>query len=226
MEYLIYVSTLACIYVILAVSLNLLVGYTGIFSFAHAAFYGIGAYASAIVVTKLGVNFLPAIVAAIVITAAVAAAVGVPALRTGGDYFVLACFALQIVTTRVLNNWVDVTGGPYGITGVPRPRIFDFSLSSGLLYFPLAAAFALLVVYACWRLVSSPYGLTLQAIREDELVTQVLGRDVTRVKIAIFAISAGLAAIGGGLYAYYIGVVDPGSFGINEIILLWASVET
>ncbi len=224
MEYLIYVTTLACIYVILASSLNLVVGYSGIFSFAHAAFYGIGAYTAAILTTKLGLNFLPAIVAGIAITAAIGAAVGIPALRTGGDYFILACLAFQLVTTRVFNNWVDVTGGPYGIFGIPRPRILDLSLSSGILYLPLALVCALLVVFACRRLIMSPYGLTLQAIREDEMVAQVLGRDVTLAKIIIFAISGGMAAIAGGLYAYYLGVVDPGSFGIPEIILMWAMI--
>jgi branched-chain amino acid transport system permease protein len=222
MDYLVYLLIVICIYVILTVSLNSLVGEARIFSFAHAAFFGIGAYATSILMVKGGWNFFPALGAAFVVTGCIAAVSGIPALRLGGDYFVLACFALQIIVERILNNWESLTGGPYGLYGIPRPSLFGHVLTDNRSFVLLALAIAGIVVWAYGRWMKSPYGLTIRTLAEDEVVAASMGRDVTRVKVVLFAITAATAALAGGLYAVLYGVVDPTAFGIHVIILLWA----
>jgi branched-chain amino acid transport system permease protein len=222
MNYVVLLLTGLCIYAILTLSLNLLVGYTGIPSFAHGAFFGIGAYMVALAMVRLGVPFLLAVLLAVLGTGVVAALVGVPALRLGGDYFFLACFAIIFIVTRILFNWQDVTNGPYGVYGIPKPSLVSATIGSGLPFLLLSLAALALVLFIIWRLVHSPYGLMLQGIRDDELVVSTLGRDVTRAKVVVFAIAGGLAAVAGGLYATFYGVIDPSAFGVPVIILLWS----
>jgi branched-chain amino acid transport system permease protein len=222
MNYVVLLLTGLCIYAILTLSLNLLVGYTGIPSFAHGAFFGIGAYMVALAMVRLGVPFLLAVLLAVLGTAVIAALVGVPALRLGGDYFFLACFAIIFIVTRILFNWQDVTNGPYGVYGIPKPSFFGATVGSGLPFLLLSLAALALVLFVIWRLVHSPYGLMLQGIRDDELVVSTLGRDVTRAKVVVFAIAGGLAAVTGGLYATFYGVIDPSAFGVPVIVLLWS----
>jgi branched-chain amino acid transport system permease protein len=222
MNYAILLLIGLCIYAILTLSLNLLVGYTGIPSFAHGAFFGIGAYMVALAMVRLGVPFLLAVLLAVIGTGVVAVLVGVPALRLGGDYFFLACFAIIFINTRILFNWQDVTNGPYGVYGIPKPSLFGATIGSGLPFLLLSLAALALVLFVIWRLVDSPYGLMLQGIRDDELVVSTLGRDVTRAKVVVFAIAGGLAAVAGGLYATFYGVIDPSAFGVPVIILLWS----
>ncbi len=222
MDYLIYLVIVICIYVILTISLNSLVGEAGIFSFAHGAFFGIGAYTAAILMVKSGWNFVPAAVAAFVLTTFIAAIAGIPALRLGGDYFVLGCFALQIIVERVLNNWESLTGGPYGLYGIPRPAFFGYVLTSNRAFIVLALFVVALVVWAYRRWMRSPFGLTLRALREDEVVVASMGRDIVWLKVTLFGLAGGTAALAGALYAPLYGVVDPTAFGISLTILLWA----
>ena len=222
MDYLIYLLIVMCVYVILTVSLNSLVGEARIFSFAHAAFFGIGAYTAAILMVKAGWNFIPAAVAAFAVTSIIAALSGIPALRLGGDYFVLACFALQIIVERIFNNWESLTGGPYGLYGIPRPSLFGYVLTNNRIFLLLALMIAGLVIWVYGRWMKSPYGLTLRILGEDEVVAASMGRNLTRLKVTLFAITGGTAALSGALYAVLYGVVDPSAFGIHVIILLWA----
>src|SRR5205823_1301317 len=115
MDYLLTILITACIYAILTLSLNLLVGYTGIPSFAHGAFFGVGAYVVALLLLKLNMPWFAAVLIAVVVTGLIAALVGLPALRLGGDYFFLACFAIIFITVSILFNWRDVTNGAYGL---------------------------------------------------------------------------------------------------------------
>jgi branched-chain amino acid transport system permease protein len=221
-SYLLLILTTICIFAILTVTLNLLVGYTGIPSFAHGAFFGIGAYVVSLAVVKLGLPFLVAILVGVVVTGLIAALVGIPALRLGGDYFFLACFALIFISTRILSNWEDLTNGARGLYGIPRPSLFGQAVGSGLPFLVLSLAALIVVMLVVWRLVHSPYGLTLQAIRDDELAAATLGRNVTLAKVVVFGIGAGLAAVAGGLFATFYGVIEPNSFGVPVIILLFS----
>ena len=208
------------IYTILAVSLNLLVGYAGIFSLAHAAVYGIGAYASALVALKLGLGFWGGLVVAAVAGACAAALVGIPSLRVAGDYYIVASFGLQVVILTVFMNWTDLTNGHAGLAGIPRPRVFGLVIDNPFKYVVLSLALAALTYAICHRLTNSAFGRTLRAVREDEIAAQATGKNVVLVKIVITTISSALGALGGSLYAHYITYINPSSFTLDESIFI------
>jgi branched-chain amino acid transport system permease protein len=212
------------IYTILAVSLNLLVGYAGIFSLAHAAVYGIGAYASALVALKLGLGFWGGLVVAAVAGACAAALVGIPSLRVAGDYYIVASFGLQVVILTVFMNWTDLTNGHAGLAGIPRPRVFGLVIDNPFKYVALALALAALTYAICHRLTNSAFGRTLRAVREDEIAAQAMGKNVVLVKIVITTISSALGALGGSLYAHYITYINPSSFTLDESIFIMSLV--
>ena len=208
------------IYTILAVSLNLLMGYAGIFSLAHAAIYGIGAYASALVALKLGLGFWGGLVVAAVAGACAAALVGIPSLRVAGDYYIVASFGLQVVILTVFMNWTDLTNGHAGLAGIPRPRVFGLVIDNPFKYVVLSLALATLTYAVCRRLTGSAFGRTLRAVREDEIAAQATGKNVVLVKIVITTISSALGALGGSLYAHYITYINPSSFTLDESIFI------
>jgi len=208
------------IYTILAVSLNLLMGYAGIFSLAHAAVYGIGAYASALVALKLGFGFWGGLVVAAVAGACAAALVGIPSLRVAGDYYIVASFGLQVVILTVFMNWTDLTNGHAGLAGIPRPRVFGLVIDNPFKYVALSLALAALTYAICHRLTNSAFGRTLRAVREDEIAAQAMGKNVVLIKIVITTISSALGALGGSLYAHYITYINPSSFTLEESIFI------
>lgn len=212
------------IYTILAVSLNLLVGYAGIFSLAHAAVYGVGAYASALVALKLGLGFWGGLVVAAVAGACAAALVGIPSLRVAGDYYIVASFGLQVVILTVFMNWTDLTNGHAGLAGIPRPRVFGLVIDNPFKYVVLSLALAALTYAVCRRLTGSAFGRMLRAVREDEIAAQATGKNVVLVKIVITTISSALGALGGSLYAHYITYINPSSFTLDESIFITSLV--
>lgn len=208
------------IYSILSVSLNLLVGYTGILSIAHAAFYGVGAYIAALMALKCHSPFLLNLLLGIIGTGILGALIGIPSLRIKDDYFVIATFAFQVIVFSVLNNWVSFTGGPMGLPGIPQPNIFGLKISSHIEFLILVTLLAALVFWISNRVVKSPFGRVLKAIREDEVFAQSFGKNIFAFKLKVFMISAALAAIAGVMYATYISFIDPTSFTIMESIFI------
>ena len=220
MDYFLHILIVIGIYLILVASLNLVWGYAGLLSFAHAAFAGIGAYGTALVLMRLGVNFFASLLLACVLAALLGALLAAATVRLGGDYFILAVLGFQIVVTAVLLNWVELTRGPFGLHGIPKPTLLGHRLSATWEYLVLVAAVAAMVVGIIHRTVSLPFGRILRAIREDEVAVLVLGKDVARAKVIVFAVSSGCAGLAGGLYAHYYTYVDPFLFDIHEAILL------
>ena len=220
MTYLIHILIYIAIYVILAVSLNLLAGYTGILSIAHAGFYGIGAYAGALMAVHFGVNFLLGMAVGMIVAGLVALVVAFPSLRVHDDYLVIATFGFQMILFSIFNNWVSLTKGPLGIPGIPKASIFGFVFDNHVKFLFLSIVFAILIFLFCKTLIQSPFGRVLKAIREDEVFTQSLGKPVTRYKVTAFVLSAMMAAIAGSLYAHYITFIDPTSFTILESIFI------
>jgi len=220
MEYILHILILIGIYIILTLSLNLLVGYTGILSIAHAAFYGVGAYAAALMALKFHSPFLLNIILAIICSAILGALVGIPSLRIKDDYFVIATFAFQVITFSILNNLVTFTGGPMGLPGIPQPVIFGIKFSTHLDFLILVGIFCLFTLWVSNRIVKSPFGRVLKAIREDEVFAQSFGKNVSAYKVIIFMVGAGLAAIAGVMYAAYISFIDPTSFTVMESIFI------
>jgi len=220
MEYLLHIFVLIGIYVILSVSLNLIAGYTGILSIAHAAFYGVGAYVAALMALKLQTPFLSNVFCAIILTGIFGVIVGVPSLRIRDDYFVIATFAFQVITFSVLNNWVSITSGPMGLPAIPQPEIFGWKVSSHWEFLALVGVFAVLAFLVTRRIVESPFGRVLKAIREDEVFALAAGKNVAAYKVLVFVIGAAMAAVAGSLYATYITYIDPTSFTVMESIFI------
>ena len=224
MEYLLHLAILFSIYAILGISLNLVVGYTGLLSVAHAAFYGIGAYATAILLTATGIGFLPSVLIGIVLAAAAALTIGAVLSKFDGDYYALGSLGFCVIVFSVFLNWHDLTRGPLGISGIPRPEIFGLSFSTSAT-FVLLAAVALVGVYLISRfIVNSSFGRVLKAIREDEKAIAVFGYHTLYYKLIIFVISAAMAAVAGSLFAVYITYTDPTTFTVLESVFILAII--
>ncbi len=219
-EYLLHILILIEIYVILSVSLNLIAGYAGLLSIAHAAFFGVGAYVAALMALKLNSPFILNVVCAVILSGLLGAMVGIPSLRIRDDYFVIATFAFQVITFNILNNWVSFTGGPMGLPGIPQVTVFNMRIQSHLEFLLLATIFAALTLWITRKIVQSPFGRVLKAIREDEVFAQAAGKNIIAYKILVFVIGAGMASLGGVLYAHYVSFIDPTSFTVMESIFI------
>jgi len=224
MNYLWHILVMINIYVILASSLNLVAGYTGLLSLCHAAFYGIGAYATTMLMMQTGLGFLPAAAAGVVLTAALSLVIAVPSLRLRGDYFVLATLGFQIIVFGVLYNWVWLTRGPYGIPGIPIPSVLGLEVDTVFLYFVFSGVLAASCLLVIRALIRSPFGRLLRAVRDDEIATAALGKNVPKVKTMAFVIGAAFAAIPGALFAGYMRYIDPTSFTLMEAIFILSIV--
>jgi len=223
-SFLLHLLVLTNTYVILGVSYNLLIGYAGLFSIAHAAFFGVGAYVSMVVVLSLGWPYLVGLVVAVLAAAAVSGLLAFPALRVSGDYLVIASLGFQVIIFNVFMNWESVTGGPAGVSRIPRPGFLGWTVESPLAYGLLSCVMAVGAYLFVRRIVSSPFGRVLRAIREDEVVTQALGKNVTGVKVVVFMVSGGVAATAGSLFAHYTTYINPYFFTLEESILILSVV--
>jgi len=219
-EYIIHILILVGIYGILAISLNLIVGYTGLLSVTHAAFFGIGAYAVGILMTSIGVNFFLAVLLGIIFSCLFALLIGLVMSKFKDDYYALASFGFNIIVFSIFLNWQKLTRGPLGIPGIKRPEIFNFIFSSNLHFLILVLVALLLIYFISHFIVNSSFGRVLKAIREDENTIQVFGYRTLYYKLAIFVIGAGMAAVAGGLFASYITFIDPSSFVLMESIFI------
>ena len=208
------------IYAILALSLNLLVGYTGLPSLCHAAFFGVGAYIASLLVLDANIPFFICIVFGILGTVILSFLISFPSLRLRGDHFVLASLGFQTIVFSVLYNWVEVTEGPFGLAGIPSPSLFNWVLDTPLEYLLFSASAAFLTAILLYWLGQSPFGRVLKAIREDELAAASLGKNVRLFKVSAFAIAAGFAAFAGAIFAGYLRYIDPTGFGLTESVFI------
>lgn len=220
MEYLIHLAILFSIYAILGISLNLVVGYTGLLSTMHAAFYGIGAYTTAILLTQSGVGFLLSVILGIIFTAFVSFLIGTVLSKFDGDYYTLGSFGFNVIIFSIFLNWQSLTKGTFGVPGIPRPELFGIDFSSSLSFLILSLLFLILVYFASRFIVNSSFGRVLKAIREDEKAIQVFGYNTLYFKLAVFVMSAAMAAVAGSLFASYITFIDPFSFTLMESIFI------
>lgn len=224
MEYLIHIAILASIYGVLALSLNLVVGEAGLLSVTQAAFYGIGGYATALLMLNSGVNFFLAAALGMVLSGLIAFLLGVVFSRLSGDYYALGTFGFNIIVYSIMLNWQSVTQGPLGIPGITRPVLFGFQFSDNLSFLILALVALALVYLACRFITRSSFGRVLNAVREDEQATAVFGYSTNYYKLAVFSISAMLAALAGSFFASYITYIDPSSSVLMESILILSMV--
>lgn len=224
MNYIWHVGVMIGLYVLLASSLNLVVGYTGLMSLCHAAFYGIGAYSTTLLMLNAGWNFFPALAAGMLISVLLSLVIGIPALRLRGDYFVLATLGFQIIVFSILYNWTDFTKGSYGIPGIPVPSIGGYEVRTPAQYFWFCWAFVAASLGVIGLIARSPFGRVLKAVRDDEIAAGALGKNVPLLTITAFAIGAAFAAIPGGLFAGYVRFIDPTSFTVMESIFILSIV--
>ena len=218
MNYLLHVCIMIEIYSMLALSLNLLLGFGGLMSLCHAAFYGIGAYTATLLMVNFGLPFIPALVFSVLITGSIALLLSFPALRFRGDTFVLVTLGFQVIIFSILYNWVSLTRGPYGIPGIPRPQIFGIYITDMKDYVILTSLCLVAVFLVLRPIYHSPFGLSLKSLREDEMAAESVGIPAFRLYSTSFCIAGALAAIPGALYATYVTYIDPTSFNLDESI--------
>ncbi len=220
MDYLLHILVIAGIYIILTLSLNLIVGYTGLPALGHAAFSCIGAYTSSLLALNMGLSPWIGLLIGACVAALSGIIIGYPAVRLRGDYLALATFGLGVIVYSIAKNWVSLTRGPMGLPGIPGFSVLGFQLSEIWSYLLLVLFFVIVTVFAIKRIVNSPFGRILRSIREDEIASEALGKDTTRHKLLVFIIGAFFAGIAGSLYAHYITFIDPSSFTVMESITI------
>jgi branched-chain amino acid transport system permease protein len=221
--YFVHLGILICIYAILAASLNIAVGYAGLLNLGHVAFFAIGAYTSALL-TLHGVPFPIAFLAAGVLAAIFGYLLIVATYRLKGDYLALATLGFSFVVGSVLLNWTWLTRGPLGIPGIKKPRLFGLLINTNVKFLLFAAVICAITYFVLARLMKSAYGTALQAMRDDEIGVKVLGKNTFKLKWQSLALSAFFAGIAGSLFAHYITYIDPSSFSLSEIILIFTIV--
>lgn len=200
-------------------SLNLALGYTGLVNFGHVAFYGIGAYTSAILVMH-GIPFIFSLICAVCISSVFGFILTFVTRRLKGDYLALVTLGFSFVIFSVFMNWTEVTRGPMGIPGIPRPDIFGFIIRDNLSYLFLTLIILALVSGFLYVLTRSRYGRLLEAIRDDSLGLEVFGKNIFRLKYQSMMISAAIAGIAGSLYAHYISYIDPSTFFLHDMVII------
>lgn len=224
LAYVLNLATLVCINAVLAITLNFIMGYAGIFSLAHAVFFGVGAYAAANVALHIGPSLLLAVPAAMAAAAVLSLVLALPALRVRGEYFVAASLGLQVLGVTVFAEWKGATGGLGGLIGIPPAQLFGRELSDPAAFLALSVACLVLVIAITSVLLRSSFGRNLQAIRDSESAAHAFGKNVAAIKTLSVVISSALTGIAGALYAFYLGFINVESFMLDNSVLVMAMV--
>ncbi len=224
MEYLTHIFILVSIYSILSLSLNLVTGFTGLVSVTQAAFFGIGAYVTAILMSIYQVNFFVTLPLAMLLSFIISIIIGFILSRFKGDYYVLVTFGFNTIVWSIFINWQSLTRGPLGIPGIVRPEFFGFEFSNNFSFLVLVLVALALVYFVSKFITNSSFGRVLKAIREDEKALQVFGYNTGVFKLMIFAISAALAGLAGSFFASYISFIDPSTFTLTESVFILSIV--
>lgn len=208
------------IYIIVCTGLSLIFGYAGQLSLTQAAFYGIGAYTSAILTTRYGASFWVGLAAASALPGLIAWALGAPILRLRHFYLAMATLAFSEIMLVFFIQEVDITGGPTGITHVPVPALFGYKLDTSTKFYYLVWLLVVAVVGFSYNLIRSKYGRALRAIAENEVAASAMGVNVPAMMSIMFVLSAIFAGLGGALYAHYVSFVSPDTFSVSLSIML------
>ena len=218
MDLFLHLCVVILIYIIFTLSLNLEVGYTGLFNFGHVAFFGIGAYTSALLALHR-VPFELCLLAALAMAGLWGFLLGLPSLRLRGDYFGIATLGFGEIIRMVFQNEVWLTKGPMGLPGIPKPSLFSYRFATLPQYFLLALGFAAITFSILRIILKSPFGRVLIAIREDELAAETLGKNVFRFRIKSLVIGSLFAGLAGTLWGHYTTFISPNDFTLMETIL-------
>lgn len=197
------------IYSIVTIGMSLLMGYAGQISLGHGAFFGVGAYASGLMTTQLGLSPWLAMIAALAMSCILAVAIGLPTLRLRGHYLAMATLAFGEIVSIFFTAEVDLTGGPSGFGSIPRLSLFGYELKNDLAFYAFIWTVVSLVLLAAIHIVHSRVGRALRSIHGSERAANAMGVNTAGYKIQVFVLSAGLASIAGSLYAHYMTFVSP-----------------
>ena len=222
MDYLFQILTLAAIYALSGIGLNLMMGRTKMLSLAQVSFSGVGAYSVAILAGHFGLNFFLAMILGVVLALLLSILLGRVLAGLSEDYFLLGTLGFVMIFYNVVRNWDSFTGGAYGIAGISRPNLFGWEIKTVFAYFIFSAVICGLVYLLALFLERSSFGRVLNAIRDDESALQVFGYKTHHYKLIVFAIGSAMASLGGSLFAGYITYIDPGSFFVS--IIAWAVI--
>lgn len=221
MQYIFHIAIMLNIYIMLVLSANLTIGLANLLTMCQAAFYGIGAYIGTYFLMQHNVSFVIIVAIVALVTGAASFLVSYASVKLKGDYFVLATMGFQLIVFTVLYNWVSVTRGPYGISGIPGIKILGiWEMTEVYSYLALSVILAMAAILLFISLHNSPFGRELRAIKADELMVQSMGRNTVAAKSWAFFISAAVAGIAGVFYAAYVSYIDPTSFTLNESIFI------
>jgi len=209
----------ASTYAIAVFGLTIVLGYTGQINLAQAAFFGIGAYCVALGTTTLALPFWIALALGVVLAGVAGAALGLTTLRLGGHYLAMVTISFQTILSLVLTNWIPVTRGPDGISGIKRPTVFGYALADSGVYLALCIAALWIVGFLVWRLGHTKLGRQMQAVRDNELAAGVVGVDTYRTKVTAFTLSSVLGGFGGGLFASGFSYISPDQFSFAESVV-------
>ena len=234
MNYLQHLLIYFSIYATLAMSLNIVVGYCGLLSLAHAGYFAIGAYAYAIGTLCLNLDTFSATLLAFCAGGIMSLLISLPTWRLKGEYFIMASMAVQVLIYSAAYNWfnssaklgtlTNMTNGPFGIAGISRPVFFGIKLTSLTSMCLFSLALAAIFLGVCHLLLKSPWGRVLQCMRDDELVTRNLGKKIQFLKVQALFIASAMAAVAGAVYASYTSYISPSLASMDQSILLLSMI--
>jgi branched-chain amino acid transport system permease protein len=215
------VATLVLIYIPLVIGQNLITGNAGLISMGHAAFFGAGAYTTAILATTYNWAMPEALALSVVVATVFGLVAGLPAIRVAGDYLFIVTIGFTFILVDVVTQWKSLTGGAEGIPGVPAPSLgpLDLSSQTGIYYF--ASAAALLSFLLARAILSSRLGRVVEAVRDDPLAAAACGVRATPLRVSVFAIGAGMGGLAGSVFAYDLAFVGPQEFNIGTGLLIF-----
>jgi branched-chain amino acid transport system permease protein len=217
--YTLHIINMVLVSIIVTSGVNIIMGYLGQFMLAQAALYGIGAYTSAILATRLGLSFWICLPAAIAVTSVAGLLISLPCLKVKGHYLAIVSLGLAVVIHEAMVNLMWLTNGPSGILRIPAPSFFGISLNTDHRYYPLLLIFAFVSVLFVKLILSSRVGRAFIAIRESYTAAEAMGIDHRFYKILGFVLSAAYAGLAGSLYAHLVKFISPDSFGMEELLL-------
>jgi len=223
-NYIIHIVINCFIYITLSLSLNIIIGWSGQFSLGHVAFYGMGAYFTALMMLKGGINFWLATLISALAVGVISWILCRPTLKLRGDYLAVVTLGMGEVFRLICNNWTAVTRGSRGLPNIPKPELFGFVFQSKASFYYLGLAIFLLTLVFVSRLNTSGFGMALRTIKEDDVAAASIGIHPVRFKLVSFVIGCMIASVAGSFYAVYLGFISPSSFEFSESMSMMAMV--
>jgi branched-chain amino acid transport system permease protein len=205
---------------ITVMGLSLLMGYAGQISLGHAAFVGIGAYCSGVLTVKFGFPFVLAFLTGTVLSGMMAMAIAIPTLKLKGHYLAVATLGFGEIIFILFNEFLEITGGPSGLSGIPSIEFLGHSFNDGTSYFYLVWTVVILLLLFALNVIHSRTGRALRAVHGSDVAAAAMGLNVSRLKVQVFVVSAVYASIAGSLYAHFVTFISPPTFGLFVSVLL------